>query len=127
MIFDLPHVVFASHNDLSAPFSSELTSSLLSQQTAHCHQLINRPATHGSQDSLLVKVLDSELKGYELKPWHKGLENFLLQTCLCVLTLIRCLFHPRVTTVARKRPQSFCQKCRWQVTCKHAYILDPTK
>ena len=26
-----------------------------------------------------------------------------------------------------KRPQSFYQKCRWQVTPKHAYILDPSK
>ena len=32
------------------------------------------------------------------------------------MTLIRCSFHPRVTAVARKRPRSFCQKCRWQVT-----------
>ena len=30
---------------------------------------------------------------------------------------------PRVATVARKRPRSFCQKRRWQVTVKHAYIL----
>ena len=34
---------------------------------------------------------------------------------------------PRVTAVARKRPKSFCQKCRWQVTPKHAYTLDPSK
>ena len=32
---------------------------------------------------------------------------------------------PRVTTVARKRSRSFCQKCRWQVTAKHAYTLSP--
>ena len=44
-----------------------------------------------------------------------------------MLTLIRCLFHPRVSTVACKRPWSFCQKCRWQVTSKHAYTLDPTR
>ena len=49
------------------------------------------------------------------------------QSQLCVWTLIRCPFHPRVTAVARKNPRSFCQKCRWQVTPKHAYILDPTK
>ena len=53
--------------------------------------------------------------------------NFLLQSSLCVLTLIPCPFHPRVTAVTRKRPQSFCQKCRWQVTPKQAYTLDPTK
>ena len=44
-----------------------------------------------------------------------------------MLTLIRCPFHPRVTAVARKRPRSFYQKCRWQVTPKHAYTLDPMK
>ena len=41
---------------------------------------------------------------------------------LCSL-LFRCPFHPRVTSVARKRPRSFRQKCRWQVTAKHAYTL----
>ena len=46
---------------------------------------------------------------------------------ICVLTLIPCLFHPRVTAVARKRPRLFCQKCRWKVTTKHAYTRDPTK
>ena len=30
---------------------------------------------------------------------------------LCVLTLIECPFHSHVTTVARKTPRSFCQKC----------------
>ena len=44
-----------------------------------------------------------------------------------MLTLIRCPFHPRITAVARKRPRPFFQKCRWQVTPKHAYTLDPTK
>ena len=29
--------------------------------------------------------------------------------------------------VAHKRPRSLCQKCRWQVTPKHAYTFDPTK
>ena len=41
---------------------------------------------------------------------------------LCWL-LFRYPFHPRVTGVARKRSRSFCQKCRWQVTAKHAYTL----
>ena len=30
---------------------------------------------------------------------------------------------PRVTTVARKRPRSFSQNCRWQVTDKYACII----
>ena len=41
---------------------------------------------------------------------------------LCWLSF-RYLFHPRVTTVACKRSRSFCQKCRWHVTAKHAYTL----
>ena len=44
-----------------------------------------------------------------------------------MLTLIHCPFHPRVIAVARKRSRAFCQKCRWQVTPKHAYTLDTTK
>ena len=52
---------------------------------------------------------------------------FFLQSQLRVLTLIRCPFHPHVIAVARKRPWSFCQKCRWQVTLKHAYTHDPKK
>ena len=46
---------------------------------------------------------------------------------LCVLTLIPCPFHPRVTAVARKRPRPFCQKCSRQGTLKHAYALDLTE
>ena len=44
-----------------------------------------------------------------------------------VLTLIRCPFHPGVTAVARKRPRSLCQKCRWHVSSSNAYTLYPTK
>ena len=33
------------------------------------------------------------------------------------------LISPRVTALARKRPRSFCQKCTWQLTAKHAYTL----
>ena len=45
---------------------------------------------------------------------------------LCVLTY-SCPFHPHVTAVAHKRPQSLCQKCRRKVTPKHAYTFDPKK
>ena len=44
---------------------------------------------------------------------------------LCWL-LFRYPFHPRVTAVARERPRSLCQKCRWQVATKarmhHTYV-----
>ena len=60
-------------------------------------------------------------------PGKRGGRIFFFRVNFCVLTLIRCPFHPRVTAVARKRPWSFCQKCRWQISPKHAYTLDPKK
>ena len=81
----------------------------------------------GSWDSLSVRAPDSWSKGCEFEPQQERRENFLFQSQLCVRTLIWCLFHPHVTPVARKRPWSFCQKCRWQVTPKHTCTLDPSK
>ena len=74
---------------------------------------------------LLVRRCDVAVKFQYGK--YMVVEDFLFQSQLCVLTLIRCPFHPRVTAVTRKRPRSFCQKCRWQVTPKHAYTLYPSK
>ena len=54
--------------------------------------------------------------------WSGGRIFFSRVGFLCWL-LFRYLFHPCLTTVARKRSRSFCQKCRWQVTAKHAYTL----
>ena len=54
--------------------------------------------------------------------WSGGRIYFSRVDFLCWL-LFRYPFHHRVTAVARKRPWSFCQKCRWQVTAKHAYTL----
>ena len=50
-------------------------------------------------------------------------ENVLLQGQLSLQTFISVSVPPRVTAVAHKRSRSFCQKCRWQVTVKHAYTL----
>ena len=58
----------------------------------------------GSRDSLLVRAPDSWWKDCEFKSRQERRKNFLLQSQLCVLTLIRCPFHPRVTAVARKHP-----------------------
>ena len=79
------------------------------------------------RDNLLVRAPDSWSKDCEFKSRQERRENFLLQSQLCVLTLLRCPFRPRVNAVARKRPRSFCQKCRWQVIPKHACTFDPTK
>ena len=53
--------------------------------------------------------------------WNGGRIFFSRVDFLCWL-LFRYPFHPRVTTVARKKSRSFCQKCRWHVTAKHAGI-----
>ena len=47
----------------------------------------------------------------------------VLQGQLSVL-LLHYPFHSPVTAVARKRSQSFCQKCRWQVTAEN--VCHPT-
>ena len=43
------------------------------------------------------------------------------------LSWLWCSFHLYVTAVAHKRPRSLHEKCRWQVTSKYSYSLDPTK
>ena len=55
-------------------------------------------------------------------PCRSGGRIFSRVDFLCWLAF-RYPFHPRVTAVARKRSRSFCQKCRWQVTAKHACAL----
>ena len=77
--------------------------------------------------SLLVRAPDSWSKYCEVESRQERRENCLLHSQLCVLTLIRWPFQPHVTAMARERPRSFCQKCKWQVTPKHSYSLDPTK
>ena len=84
-------------------------------------------AIYASRDTVLARAPDSRSKACEFESRQERRGNFLLQSQLCVLIFIRCPFHHRVIAVARKRPQSFYQKCRWQVTPKHAYTLDPSK
>ena len=76
---------------------------------------------------MLVRAPDSPSKGCEFESRQERRKNVLLHNQVCVLTLIRFPFRSRVTAVARKGPRSFCQKCRWQVTPKHAHTFDPTK
>ena len=53
--------------------------------------------------------------------WNGGRIFFSRVDFLCWL-LIRYPFHPRVTTVARKKSRSFCQKCRLQLNTHTPYI-----
>ena len=56
-------------------------------------------------------------------PCRSGGRIFFSRVDFVCWLLFWYLFHPRVTTEARKRSRSFCQKCMWQVTAKHAYTL----
>ena len=77
------------------------------------------------EDSLLVECQSHDQKIASSNPGRScGIIFFSRVNFVC--WLIRCPFHPGVTTVACKRPQPFCQKCRWQTTPKHARTL-PSK
>ena len=75
----------------------------------------------GGRDSTVARMSDSLSKGCVFESRQERKEYFLLQSYLSVLILSRYPFYPRVTAVTRKRPRSFCQKCRWEVTPKQAY------
>ena len=51
------------------------------------------------------------------------MQNFQDELSPTWFPIFRYPFHPRVSAVARKRPRSFCQKCRWRLQLKHAYTL----
>ena len=77
----------------------------------------------GGRDSSVVRALDTWLKVAGFKSLQEWQEIFFSRVSFLSWLVFRYLFHPCVTTVACKRSQSFCQKCRWQVTAKHAYTL----
>ena len=65
------------------------------------------------QGQLVGRAPDSQSEGCEFESRQGLRENVLFQSYLGVVIFIRCPFHSHVTVVARKRPKSFCQKCRW--------------
>ena len=75
----------------------------------------------GIAQRLECRTHDRKVAG--LNPGRSGGRIFFSQVNFLCWLLLRYLFHPRVTAVACKRPRTFCQKCRWQVTAKHAYTL----
>ena len=78
---------------------------------------------YAERDSSVVRASDSWSKGPGFESRQERRENFLLQGQLSVLTLISVSVPPPCYRIARKRARSFCQKCRCQVTAKHAYTL----
>ena len=81
--------------------------------------------TQGSWDRSVVRAADStrDWKVAGSNPCRRGGRIFFSRVDFLCWLLFQYPFHPRVTTVARKRSRSFCQKCRWHVTAKHAYTL----
>ena len=75
----------------------------------------------GTAQGLERRTRDWKVAGSN--PGRSGGRIFFSRANFLCWLLFRYPFHPRVTTVARKRSRSFCQKCRWQVTAKHAYTL----
>ena len=58
-----------------------------------------------------------------LNPCRSGGRIFFSRVDFLCWLLFQSPFHPSVTAVAYEKSQLFCQKCRWQVTAKHAYTL----
>ena len=87
-------------------------------------QLPFSPSTPHTQLTLEKTIIPSLPPGLDLATFQSRVRRSYQRA---IPTLTRCPFHPRVTAVARKRPRSFCQKCRWQVTAIHAYTFDPTR
>ena len=81
------------------------------------------PKSKGARIACWLEHWTCDRKVANSNPGRSGRRIFFLFSQLCVLTFTWCPFHPRVNTVASKRPRSFCQKRRWQVTPKHACAL----
>ena len=85
----------------------------------HIHYLHN----WGVRRAWWLKRQTCDRKVASLNPSWIGRRIFFLRVkFLCWL-----LFSVGSTPVLLQRPQSFCQKCRWQVTPKQAYTRDPVK
>ena len=106
--------------------------------TTHKHTHTNTHShTHTHPQTIWGQWIDrakSEYCLYFLWCWHVT-ESMCVCACGGVVIMSRFCFFPHtpnsntlivwpcVTTVARKRSQSFCQKCRWQVAAKHTCTL----
>ena len=86
-------------------------------------------APHGGQGAGIACWLECRTRDRKVtssNPGRSGWRFSSPESTLCADSYSVSVPSPRVTEVARKRPLSFCQKCGWQVTPKHAYTLDPS-
>ena len=115
----------------STPSSVEASRSNLSSWLSMCEGVVWRnrnvqficPADSGAGIAQRLEHQTRDRKVAGSNPCRSGGRIFFSRVNFLCWLLFRYLFHPCVTTVARKRPWSFRQKCRWQVTAKHAYTL----
>ena len=80
-------------------------------------------ASSGYPGAGIAQRLERDWKVAGSNPCMSSGRIFLSRVDFLCGLLFQYPFHPRVTAVARKRSRSFCQRCRWQVTAKHAYTL----
>ena len=71
--------------------------------------------TMGSRDSLTVEHRTRDRKVASSNPGRSGRRIFFSKINFLCWLLHGVRSTTRVTAVARKRPRSFCQKCRWQL------------
>ena len=90
-----------------------------SQSTSMLCSIIPQTVWIGNVDSSVVWVLDHDWKVMCSSPCRSRVKTFFLRVNFLCRVLVWYPFHPPVTAVAHKRFQSFCQKCRWQVTPKY--------
>ena len=74
-------------------------------------------------DSSVLERQTHDWKVAGSNPCRSSRKNFFSRVNFLCWLLFRYHFHSCVTAVAHKRSQSFCQKCRWQVTAKHTCTL----
>ena len=97
---------------------------LLALQFSHIHMCTAQQETWtGSRIAQWLECRTPDWKVTGLNPCRTGGRIFFSRVNFLCWLLFQYPFHPRVTAVARKRSRPFCQKCRWQVTAKHAYTL----
>ena len=80
-------------------------------------------ATLGAGIAQWLELRTRDWKVAGSNPCRSGGRIFFSGVNFLYWLLFRYPFHPRVTAVARKRCWLFCQKCRCQVTTKHACTL----
>ena len=106
-------------------FHAHLLVSYISDHTRHFSNLCSIykmvKVVHRNRGAGIAQWLEHRTHDWKVAGsnpcWNGGRIFFSRVDFLCWL-LFRYPFHPRVTTVARKKSRSFCQKSRWQVTAK---------